>query len=102
MPYDIDKDRRYIPRYVQLTLLSCKLEESIIYLKGFYIETALTLSTLNKFSADDILKYFSYFSLITGFNVSCKLFPLETVCMKPRILFSGEKRKILPICHLLN
>ena len=38
-------------------------------------------------SADDILNYFSYFSQKTGFGISCKLSPLETVCMKCLILF---------------
>ena len=38
----------------------------------------LTLYTLCKFSADDILKYFSYFSQQTGFDISCKLSPKPT------------------------
>ena len=33
----------------------------------------LTLSTLGKISADDILNYFSYFSLKAGLDISCKL-----------------------------
>ena len=45
------------------------------------------LSTLVIFSADDILKYFSYFSQKKGFDISCKLSPNETICLK--ILFSG-------------
>ena len=46
-----------------------------------------------KFSADDILKCFSYFSQKTGFDISCKLSPLETICMNCQILFSGKTRK---------
>ena len=42
------------------------------------------------FSAD-ILKYFSYFSMETGFDSLCKLSPIETICMKHQILFSGKK-----------
>ena len=43
----------------------------------------LMLSTLgNIYSADNILKYLSYFSEKTGFDISCKLSPLETICMK--------------------
>ena len=38
-------------------------------------------------SADDILKHFSYFSLKKGFDISCKLSPVETICMKCQILF---------------
>ena len=26
----------------------------------------------------------------TGFNISCKLSPMKTICMKCQILFSGE------------
>ena len=50
--------------------------------------------------ADNILKYFSYFSLETGFNTSCKLSPMERICMKCRILFSGQNKKtiIFVIC----
>ena len=42
-----------------------------------------------KFSPDGILKYF-YFSQETGFDISCKLSPLETICMKCQLLFSGN------------
>ena len=51
-----------------------------------------------KFSAEDILKFFSYFPK-TGFDISCKLSPVETICTKCQILFSGKnKKKISPIC----
>ena len=46
-----------------------------------------------KFSADNILKYFSYFSEKTDFDISCKLSPMETVCIKCQILFSRENKK---------
>ena len=47
-----------------------------------------------KFSANNILKYFfSYFSWKTGFDVSCKLSPKETICMKCQNLFSGKNKK---------
>ena len=36
---------------------------------------------------------FSYFSQETGFDISCKLPPLETICMKYQILFSGKDKK---------
>ena len=45
------------------------------------------------FSADDLLKYFSYFSQKTGFDISCKLSLIETICMKYQILFYGENKK---------
>ena len=37
-----------------------------------------------KFSADDILKYFSYFSQKTGFDILCTLSPMQTICMTLR------------------
>ena len=46
----------------------------------------LMLSTPGIFS-DDILKYFSYFSHKTGFDISC------TICMKCQILFSLKNKK---------
>ena len=54
----------------------------------------LMLSTHAKmFSADDILKCFSYFSQKTGFDISCKLSLIETICMKYQILFYGKNKK---------
>ena len=38
-------------------------------------------------------QYFSYFSQKTEFDMSCKLSPVETICMKCQILFSGKKKK---------
>ena len=37
--------------------------------------------------------FFSYFSQKTGFNISCKMSPLETICMKCNILFPGKIKK---------
>ena len=37
--------------------------------------------------------YFSYFAQKTGFDISYKLSPLETVCIKCQILFSGKNKK---------
>ena len=31
-----------------------------------------------------------YFFQKTGFDLTCKLSPLETICMQAQILFSGE------------
>ena len=53
----------------------------------------LTHCMLKKNSADNILKYFSYFSKKIGFDTSCKLSPKETICMKCQILFSRKKKK---------
>ena len=53
----------------------------------------LAHSHLGKNSADDFLKYFSYFSQKTGFDISCKLSPMEIFYMKCQILFFGKNKK---------
>ena len=46
--------------------------------------------------------YFSYFSQETRFDISCKLSPLETTCMKCQILFSGKNTINVLKCRLLK
>ena len=61
---------------------------------GFLLCAANSLLTFATFcanSADDKLIIFFLFSQKVGFDISCKLSPLETTCMKCQILFSGEK-----------
>ena len=48
----------------------------------------LTLSILRKFSADNILIYFSYFCQKTGFDIS-----METIYMKCRFCKTKKKKK---------
>ena len=48
-----------------------------------------TLAFLVKFSADDSLKYISFFTQKTGFDISCK------TC------FQGKKKKNISACRLL-
>ena len=55
------------------------------------LDAPLILSMLGKISADDNLKYFSYFSQQMGFDISYKL--SRTICMKCQISFSGKKIK---------
>ena len=43
-----------------------------------------------KCSSASILKYFSIFPQKTGFDISCKLSPWETICMKCQSLFSCQ------------
>ena len=50
----------------------------------------LMLSTLSKISADDILKQFSYFPQKQDWTFHANLSPMETICMKCQILFSGK------------
>ena len=49
----------------------------------------LTFTTLWANSVDDKLCYFSYFSQKIVFDISCKLSPWETICMKSQTLFSN-------------
>ena len=52
----------------------------------------LTLTTLLANSADNkLMIFFSYFSQQTGFDISWKLSPMETISMKFQILFSEKK-----------
>ena len=54
-------------------------------------------------SADDkmIFFFFNFFQKI-GFDISSKLSPRETICMKCQIPFSGENKKNISKCHLLK
>ena len=64
-------------------------------IRRFYCEM-LMLSVLGiLFSRQHIeIFFFFFFSLQkTGFDISCKLSPKETVCMKCQSLFSGENMK---------
>ena len=48
-----------------------------------------------KFSADDMMTHFSYFPQKTGFDISCKSSPVETIGMKCQILLSAKNKKII-------
>ena len=53
-----------------------------------------------KFQQKTFWNIFSYFSQKTGFYISCKLSPVETICMKCLIQFSGKSKKninLLPV-----
>ena len=43
-----------------------------------------------KISADNILRYFYYFCRKVGFDIACKLPPLETICLQSQTLVSGK------------
>ena len=42
---------------------------------------------------DKLMLFYLFFPLKTGFGISCKLSPLETICMKCQNLFSGKNEK---------
>ena len=60
--------------------------------KAGFVCFFLMLSSLGKFLADNILKYFSYFCQKTRFDISSKL-SMETICMNCQIMFSGKNKK---------
>ena len=45
---------------------------------------------------------FSYFSINVGFDISCKLSPEETICMKCQNPFAAKNKKNISKCHLPN
>ena len=56
----------------------------------------LTHSMLGKIFSRRYFEIFFLFSQKTDFDISCKLSPMETLCMKCQILFSEKKK-----CSLL-
>ena len=48
--------------------------------------------SFGKFSRQQIDIFLIFFHK-TGFDISCKLSPLETICMKCQILFCGKKKR---------
>ena len=63
---------------------------------------AMTPST--EFFLKILFSFFFFFLKKTGFDISCRLSPLETNCMKCEILHSGKNRKciILSLSELLR
>ena len=51
----------------------------------------ITLSTLGKIFSRRHIEIFLYFSE-TGFDISCCLSQMETICMKCSILYSGKNK----------
>ena len=72
----------------------------------FIVLFNLTLTSPWANSADNKLVifflFFPYFSQLTGFDISCKLSPLETICMKYQIQFSGKNKEKISKCCLLK
>ena len=61
----------------------------------------LTFITLWANSADDeFIIFFSYFPQKQGFDISCKLSPLETICIKCQTCFLGKIGKDILKCRL--
>ena len=62
----------------------------------------VTFTTLWANSAIDKLMIFLFSFQKTGFDISCKLSPMETICMKCQILFSVKIKKNISKCCLLK
>ena len=52
----------------------------------------MSLARWVKISADNILDISLIFCQKIGFDISCKLSPWETICIKCQNLFSGNKK----------
>ena len=79
----------------------CTNRKKIISILHFVIEKNktkayhLTFTTLwANLAHDKLLIYFLFFQKKkTGCNISCKLSPMETICMNSHILFYGKNKK---------
>ena len=58
--------------------------------------------SLSKFNRQQICDIFLFLYQKAGFDISCKLSPLETICMKCQILFSEKSKKNISICPRLK
>ena len=57
--------------------------------------SAENVQSANHQFSDDIFEIvFLFFSQVTGFDISCTLSQLETVCMKCQILLAGKTKKV--------
>ena len=72
---------------------NCHSQMRLLYTLDHMTSQDLTFTILWALSADDKLLIFSYFSQETGIDISYKLSPLETVCMKCQIPFFGINKK---------
>ena len=75
-----------------LSKLFCLLSEKWSTLKG-KILLAVVCRKANRKSKDNKLTIFFLFCLEIGFDISWKLSPKETICMKCQSLFSGKNKK---------
>ena len=88
----------FFPRKQNLTFhanclqMSCLLEKKTI---TNMLSAENVQSANHQFSADDIFEIvFLFFSQVTGFDISCTLSQLETVCMKCQILLAEKTKKV--------
>ena len=75
-----------------VVLHDCIIKQSTV----LWLSKDLTITTLRA------NWYFSYFSQEMGFDISCKLSQLETICMKCQIPFPEQNKKNISKCCLLK
>ena len=79
----------------QLEVLTSETHKAKHIYSKFY---NLTFSTLGKIFTKRNIGIFLIFPHKTGFNISCKMSPVETICMKCQNPFSGENKKKYHLC----
>ena len=73
---------KYLPLFLQLQAYSQVVKWTCWTLRrSMWCTNISRLALWVKISADDILKYFSYFPQKTDLDISCKFSPMETACM---------------------
>ena len=73
--------------------LICSYDMIVQIFRLFIIETPSILGkNFSRWLFWNIFFFIFYFSQKTDFELSCKLSPMEEVCMKCQILFSGKKK----------
>ena len=71
--------------FILISLTTCDINV-------FMSHTILMLSILGKIFSEQHLEYFSFFFFQReGFDIPCKVSPMETIYMKCQSLFSGKK-----------
>ena len=63
---------------------------------------SLSFATLWANAADDKLIFFWFYSDKKRFDISCKLSPMETICIKYQIWLLGKNKTNISKCYLLK
>ena len=95
----MDNNLKDILVYVYLGSIINNRPKNIV---GYEIRAFKLYHSEIKFSRRQNDDIFLIFSQPTGFDISCNLPPVETICMKCQILFIGENRTNISKCCLLK
>ena len=88
----------HTPVKIQISLQLAHLCSQIRIFTGCILDSqgcqlSLMLRFLCEIFSRRYFEIFFLFSQKTGFDISCKLFPLVTICMNCQILFCGNNKK---------